>query len=78
MLKTSGIELMGGDKITGTAGGGCGYGNPFERDPETVREDVINGYVSAEHARLDYGVVIDPQTLAIDAKATQKLRGTKS
>ena len=38
-----------------TAGGG-GHGDPRERDPEAVREDVRDGYVSAEQAREVYGV----------------------
>jgi N-methylhydantoinase B/oxoprolinase/acetone carboxylase alpha subunit len=57
-----------------TAAGGCGYGDPFTRDPEDVREDVIDSYVSIENARLDYGVVINPESFEIDIKATQKLR----
>src|SRR5690606_19710781 len=44
-----------------TAGGG-GYGPPHERDPERVRADVLNGYVSVEAAREHYRVVIDPAT----------------
>ena len=74
VLKTSGIELWEGDSVIGVAGGGCGYGNPFERDPEAVLDDVINGYVSLEHARLDYGVVIDPVSLKINIRATEELR----
>ena len=31
--------------VTGTGGG---YGDPFERDPERVREDVLDGYVTIE------------------------------
>jgi N-methylhydantoinase B len=57
-----------------TAGGGGGYGNPLERDIEEVGRDVINGYISVEQARQDYGVVIAPDTFEIDAEATQKLR----
>ena len=74
ILKTSGIQLDAGDRIIAVAGGGGGYGDPLERDPENVREDVDNGYVSIEHARQDYGVVIDPDTLNIDIEATTKLR----
>ena len=54
--------------------GGGGYGDPLERDPELVLKDVINGYVSLESARRDYGVVIDPKTLTINMKATTELR----
>jgi N-methylhydantoinase B len=57
--------------------GGGGYGNPLERDPRKVKDDVINGYVSIEGARRDYGVVIDPKTLDVDRDATEKLRQGK-
>lgn len=36
--------------------GGSGYGDPHERDPEKVREDVRNGYVSPDAAQAKYGV----------------------
>jgi len=60
-------------KGTGKVGGG-GYGNPFERAPEKVRDDLLDGYVTIKGARNDYGVVIDPATKAIDRAATAKLR----
>nr|WP_281168135.1 hydantoinase B/oxoprolinase family protein [Desulfoscipio gibsoniae] len=56
-----------------TSGGG-GYGDPLERDPEKVLQDVIDQYVSIEGARKDYGVVIDPKTMAIDYEETMTLR----
>jgi N-methylhydantoinase B len=74
ILKTSGVQLAEGDRVIVTAGGGGGYGNPFERDIEIVRQDVINGYVSVEQAKQDYGVVINPQTFDVDVMATQRLR----
>jgi len=54
--------------------GGGGFGDPLERDPAQVREDVLDGYVSIDGAREDYGVAIDPQTLEIDREKTQSLR----
>ena len=74
VLKTPGIKLGEGDSVIATAGGGGGYGNPLEREPEVIREDVINGYVSVEHAKQDYGVVIDPRTFDIDVEATNRFR----
>ncbi len=74
ILKTSGLHLTEGDRVGIIAGGGGGYGDPYERDIEDVRWDVINGYVSIEGAREDYGVVIDPETFEIDKKATELLR----
>jgi N-methylhydantoinase B len=48
--------LKAGDVIRFEQAGGAGYGPVSERDPEAVREDVRNGYVSAEAARTQYGV----------------------
>ncbi len=67
-------EFKCGDLVSVTIAGAGGFGNPFERDPERVLNDVIEGYVSLEGARRDYGVVIDPQTLVVDHEATVKLR----
>jgi N-methylhydantoinase B len=57
--------------------GGGGWGNPLERDPERVRMDVVEGYVSCANAKSDYGVVLDPKDLAIDMAATKKLRAER-
>lgn len=54
--------------------GGGGFYPPFERDPELVRQDVIDGYVSREAARKDYGVWIEEGTLRIDWTRTAELR----
>ena len=45
-----------GERVKIKSGGGGGFGRPSERDPEAVRRDVREGYVSAEAARRDYGV----------------------
>jgi N-methylhydantoinase B len=67
-------RMKPGDVIIMDAAGGGGFGDPLERDPETVQEDVIQGYVSVEKAREDYGVVIDPGTMKADLAATGELR----
>lgn len=36
--------------------GGAGYGNPSDRDPEAVRNDLARGYISTQVARDDYGL----------------------
>ena len=56
------------------AAGGGGYGSPYERPVQKVLQDVINGMVSIEKARDDYGVVIKPETMTIDKMATERLR----
>ena len=53
---------------------GGGYGNAFERLPASVAWDVKNDKVSIEAARDQYGVVVDPQTFAVDEAATVALR----
>jgi len=50
-----------------TTGGG-GWGDPLDREPELVELDVLQGKVSAESARVEYGVVLG------DAAATEVLR----
>jgi N-methylhydantoinase B len=67
-------QLYPGDVVIMDAAGGGGYGDPLEREMEWVERDVIEGYVSIESAREDYGVVIDPETGKVDLIATQKLR----
>jgi N-methylhydantoinase B len=67
-------QLKAGDAFRVSAGGGGGFGPPWLRPMEKVREDVRQGYVSLESARLDYGVVLDPETLEADKDATAKLR----
>lgn len=71
-------QLKPGDVVTIDAAGGGGCGDPFERDPEMVEWDVLEGYVSLEKAKEDYRVVIDPKTFKVDAEATKKLRAQKS
>ncbi len=55
----SNVDIREGDSFTRPSAGGGGFGDPLLRDPEAVREDVIEGYVSVERAAIDYGVVIE-------------------
>jgi N-methylhydantoinase B len=48
--------IAAGETVKIMTGGGGGWGAPSERDPEAVRRDVREGYVSAEAARRDYGI----------------------
>jgi N-methylhydantoinase B len=48
--------IAAGEVVRILTGGGGGYGPPSERDPEAVRRDVREGYVSAGAARRDYGI----------------------
>jgi N-methylhydantoinase B len=68
------LEVQPGDIIETFSGGGGGVGNPLDRDPDKVREDALNEYISIETAREIYKVVIDPKTFEVDYHATNKLR----
>ncbi len=67
-------QMKPGDVLTIDAPGGGGYGSPFERDPEMVVSDVIEGYVSIESAKSDYGVVINEKILEVNLEETKKIR----
>ena len=53
---------------------GGGYGDPLEREPERVLNDVENGIVSIEEAREIYGVVLARNDLVLDLAATERER----
>lgn len=67
-----------GDQLVYDFGGGGGWGDPLDRDPVRVLDDVWDEYVSVEGARRDYGVVVtgslEDMTLALDDDATRALR----
>jgi N-methylhydantoinase B/oxoprolinase/acetone carboxylase alpha subunit len=53
---------------------GGGYGDPLERDPQRVLNDIEDGIVSREEGRVIYGVVIDENDSTVDSPATEQLR----
>ena len=71
----SDVALGSGDIFSRPTAGGGGFGDPLERDPKLVREDVADDYVSIGRARKDYGVVlkivdIDLAEYEVDEAAT--------
>jgi N-methylhydantoinase B len=68
------FEINQGDVLYMRVASGGGYGDPLERDPELVRNDVANSIVSLEAAREIYGVVIQKDGLQVDVEATRQLR----
>jgi N-methylhydantoinase B len=75
------VPMAAGDKINYDYGGGGGWGDPLDRDPTAVLDDVLDEYVSIEGAARDYGVVLtgslDDLTLAVDVDGTEALRGSR-
>jgi N-methylhydantoinase B len=68
--------LHRGDVLRHTLAGAGGHGDPLERDPALVAEDVADEKVSLEAARSEYGVVLDPITFQVDVDATAALRAS--
>jgi N-methylhydantoinase B len=55
-VSTERIPVEPGDRFRILGAGGGGRGDPHLREPERVREDVIDGFVSPEAARAIYGL----------------------
>ncbi|MEM6761459.1 MAG: hydantoinase B/oxoprolinase family protein [Pseudomonadota bacterium] len=79
--KLSGLRVSEGDVISYFSPSGGGYGDPLEREPEKVLDDVLDGFISPEHARKDYGVVLahtdDGYGWGLDHEATAFLRSER-
>jgi len=76
-IMANSVPHAAGEAFEYLYGGGAGWGEPFARDPEKVREDVQDELVSREAARRDYGVELvgeDPEDLEVDWEATGRLR----
>src|SRR6185295_16301491 len=81
-LPMEAVPMRRGDVFRHVMAGGGGYGDPLDRDPALVLEDVLEGWISPERALDPYGVVLsgDPrrwETLAIDAEATAAERARR-
>lgn len=74
LLPANGVtQIRNGDVFQFAVHGGGGFGDPLDRDPERVRQDVVNRCVSGDVARQIYGVVLTPGGL-VDAEATRLRR----
>ncbi|MBI4189552.1 MAG: hydantoinase B/oxoprolinase family protein [Betaproteobacteria bacterium] len=71
---SDGIKLNQGDLVRVVSTGGGGYGDPLDREPAQVEDDVADGFVSLAAALTDYGVALDPKTLCVDRDATLRTR----
>ena len=73
--KVTGIPFAAGEFIEFREPNAGGYGDPLEREPELVREDVLDDFTTLELARDAYGVIFaDERSLEIDGEATERRR----
>lgn len=72
--------LAAGELYHHVQAGGGGWGDPLERDPERVAEDVRNGKVGSEAAQRCYGVILadgDTADMAPTVYTRRKMRSTE-
>ena len=74
VLQTEALEMRKGESVLYIKEGSGGYGDPLERDPKLVAEEVLDEKFSVEYVKTEYGVVIDPISRTLDRKATADLR----
>jgi acetophenone carboxylase len=66
--------LMNGDTFYLPVGGGAGYGDVLERDPELILKDLREGMMTHWAARNVYLITYDEKTLRLDPEKTETLR----
>jgi N-methylhydantoinase B len=75
------VPVSAGERVMYDYGGGGGWGDPLEREPQAVLDDVLDEYVSVEGASREYGVVLtgslEDLTLAVDETATTARRASR-
>ena len=74
--KDEGIPMQAGDVLRLETPGGGGYGDPTDRPPELVLQDVKRGYYDRKTAEEEYGVLIVENDETVDIKGTAQLRAS--
>ena len=78
--KFSGMRVNEGDVASYFSPAGGGYGSPLEREPAKVLDDVLDDFITPEHAREVYGVALkavdDGYGWAVDEAGTKALRAS--
>lgn len=73
--KVTGVDVKAGDFIEFRMPSAGGYGDPLDRDPALVREDILDDFTTVELASEAYGVIVgDSPAFEIDDEATARRR----
>ena len=70
--KVSGFPLKMGDVVREETAGGGGYGDPIKRNPQLVRADVAEEYLTVAEAAQRYGVVLDGDIVNVAATEAKR------
>ena len=68
--------MLAGDILRLETPGGGGYGDPIDRPPELVLQDVKRGYYDRKTAEEAYGVLIVENDGEVDIEGTAQLRAS--
>lgn len=71
------VRLAPGEVFSVQMPGGGGYGDPLDRAPQRVLDDVLAGKVSADRALSEYGVVMDREGAVVDSVGTEAERARR-
>lgn len=63
-----------GETVQLILAGGGGYGDALDRDPASILDDILDGKLTADYARREYGIVLDAAGSSIDEQETAALR----
>ncbi|MDO5630229.1 MAG: hydantoinase B/oxoprolinase family protein [Paracoccus sp. (in: a-proteobacteria)] len=74
--KFSGLKVNSDDVMAYYSPNGGGYGDPLNRSPRKVLDDVLDGFCSVDHARNAYGVVVNIEAETVDMAETEKIRSS--
>ena len=74
MFKVNGMKLKMGDVVRVESGGGGGCGDPLDREPQKVQEDILDGYIDQTEAKTAYGACFVSGTDGIDIEGANKRR----
>jgi N-methylhydantoinase B len=72
--KITNVWISAGDAMVLETAGGGGYGDPRDRDPERVLDDLLDGKISREAAEDVYGLVLAADAASVDHDATARRR----
>jgi N-methylhydantoinase B len=68
------LHVQYGDELRHELAGAGGWGDPFERGPRAVLDDILDEKITPAHARDAYGVALNAAGTAVDDVETARLR----